>query len=246
MSTDNITPTATGKKTATPQPPKSGWHQFLYDIWHALILILSLILIVWISYDTFENEPFLSNHNYMIFQLWVCLVFVIDFFLGLIFSKKKLSYLKNRWIFLLISIPYLNIISQLGLQISDSVLYYLRFIPLLRGTYAFAMVVGYISKNRAASMLSQYSSYLLAITYCGSLIFYYQEAPVNPAVKTFWDAIYWALMNVTTVGCYFSAVTVAGKVISVILPIAGMLILPMFTVYITALVKKYNSFTTQF
>ncbi len=64
-------------------------------------------------------------------------------------------------------------------------------------------------------MLSQYSSILVAVIYCASLILYYQELPVNPNVKTFWDALYWSCMYVTAVGCSFSAVTVAGKIISV-------------------------------
>ena len=47
-------------------------------------------------------------------------------------------------------------------------------------------------------------------------------------------------MNMTTVGCYFSAVTPAGKIISVVLPILGMLMLPLFTVYVTDRVTKFN------
>lgn len=232
--------------TPTPAPHMHRWQKYFYRFWHLLILALSLALIVWISYDTFNRLPFLSNHKYMIFQFWTCVIFIIDFFIGLFQSDHKGRYFRHRWMFLLISIPYLNIINQYNIQFPGEVLYYLRFIPLLRGTYALALVMGYISENRAVSMLWQYTSILLALVYCMALIFYYEELNINPNVKTFWDALYWSAMNMTTVGCYFPAVTVAGKIISVILPIAGMLMLPLFTVYITDMVRKYNSFKSQF
>ncbi len=218
---------------------------WIYRISHAIVLILSLVLIVYISYDTFKQISFLSNHNYMLFQLWVCIVFLADFFIELFLSENKRRYLKTNWFFFIISIPYLNIINQTNITFSQDVLYYLRFVPLLRGSYALAMVMGYISQNRAVSLLWQYISILAALVYCLALIFYYQEHTTNPDVKTFWDALYWAAMNMTTVGCYFPAVTPAGKVISVILPISGMLMLPLFTVYITDMVRKHNATKSQ-
>lgn len=208
---------------------------------HAIVLILSLILIGWISYDTFNKLHFLNNHAYMTFQLWVCIVFFLDFFIELYMTDKKKKYLKHKWFFFLIAIPYLNIINEMHLNLPQNVLYYLRFVPLFRGAYALTMVLGYISKNKAVSMLSQYITILLALVYIMALIFYYQEYGINKYVKSFWDALYWSAMNMTTVGCYFPAVTTVGKVISVILPIGGMLMLPLFTVYITDLVRKHNA-----
>ena len=45
-------------------------------------------------------------------------------------------------------------------------------------------------------------------------------------------------MNMTTVGCNISPVTVAGKIIAVILPLCGMIIFPLFTVYLTDYVTR--------
>lgn len=216
--------------------------RIISDIFQGLVLILSLALIVFISYDTFENIPFLENHVYMEFQFWVCIVFLLSFFVDLVLVPDKKAYVKSRWFFLLISVPYLNIIHQMpGLQLTEGELYYIRFIPLVRGGYALSMVVGYISLNRAFSLLAQYLVILLTIVYIASMIFYYEEHPVNPDVNSFWDALYWACMNVTTVGCYFSALTPVGKVISVILPTMGMLILPLFTVVIIDRVKAFST-----
>ncbi len=231
-----------GNTVTTAQPVKpSRFKKYTESIIHTLVLILSLVLIVYISYDTFENKPFLNNHQYMTFQFWVCMVFLADFFIELGFAHDKKAYLKDRWFFFIISIPYLNIINQYHFQFPADVIYYLRFVPLIRGAYSLSMVMGYISNNRAVSLLSQYLAILAAATYILGLIFYYQEYGVNPNVTSFWDALYWAAMNMTTVGCYFSAVTPVGKIISVILPILGMLMLPLFTVFITDQVRARNT-----
>lgn len=208
---------------------------------HTVVLVLSLSLIVWISYDTFANIPFLENRHYMTFQLWVCVFFLFDFFLELIISCNRRHYLKTRWLFFLISIPYLNIIDGYNILLPQPVLYYLRFIPLVRGAYSLALVMGYISKNRALSLLWQYIAIMLACVYMLSLLFYYEEHAVNTNVHNFWDALYFAVMNTTTVGCYFSAVTPVGKIVSAVCPTLGMLMLPIFTVYITSWVQNYNA-----
>lgn len=207
---------------------------------HALVLVLSLGLIVFISYDTFENINFLQSHLYMTFQFWVCIVFLLDFFLEWWLSVDRRGYLSQHWFYLLISIPYLNIINEFDLTFPIDALYYVRFIPLLRGAYALAMVVGYFSGNRAYSLLAQYVAILVSVVYFSGLVFYYEEHEINSNVNTYWDALYWAAMNCDTVGCYINAVTVVGKTLAVVLAVAGMMMLPLFTVYITTRVKTYN------
>lgn len=219
---------------------KTRLRKYTLSVCRAMVLILSLMLIVYISDDTFRSVPFLNNRTYMKFQLWVCVFFLIDFFVEFFFADDKRAYLGSRWFFFLISIPYLNIIKQCDIHFSESVLYYLRFVPLLRGAYSLSMVVGYVSQNRAVSLLWQYVAILASAVYILALIFYYQEYGTNPDVKDFWDALYWAAMNMVTVGCYFTAVTPVGKVISVILPILGMMIIPLITAYVTDKVNIFN------
>ena len=45
-------------------------------------------------------------------------------------------------------------------------------------------------------------------------------------------------MNMSTVGCNISPVTVSGKIVAVILPVSGMVIFPLFTVYLTDYVTR--------
>lgn len=212
----------------------------LLTVGHFAVMLLSLGLIVFISVDTFKDIPFLNNKVYMTFQFWVCIIFMLDFFLGLFLSSDRRGYFKRQWLFLLISIPYLNIISVFHIDFEATTLYYIRFIPLFRGAYALMIVVGYFSSNRALSLIAQYAVLLLSVIYFSSLIFYYVEKDINSDVNTYWDALYWAFMNMDTVGSYISAVSVIGKILSIILAVSGMMMLPLFTVYVTSRVKEYN------
>lgn len=220
--------------------PSFRSHNFVLWLVHIIVLALSLGIIVFISYDTFQGIPFLKNHTYMTFQFWVCIVFLLDFFLELILSDNRKSYIRFHWFYLLISIPYLNLIELWGVPLGTETLYYIRFIPLIRGAYALAMVVGYFSSDKAISLITQYAVILLSIIYFSSLIFFYVEKDVNSNVNSYWDSLYWAFMNVDTVGSEITAVTPVGKVLAIVLALSGMMMLPLFTVYITAKVKEYN------
>lgn len=212
----------------------------IYGLLHIIILILSLFLVISISLDTFESIPFYTQASYMRIQLWICLFFLFDFVLEFFLSDHKLQYLKSHFIFLLVAIPYQYIIEYYQIDFSPEVSYFLRFIPLVRGGYALAIVVGWLSYNKASSLFVSYLTMLLATVYFSSLIFYVLEQKVNPLVTDYGDAIWWAFMDVTTVGSNISAVTVTGRVLSVVLAALGMMMFPIFTVYVTSLVQKQS------
>lgn len=234
--------------TATTPAPQPANNDF-YDskpvhtvewIMHTIVLILSVLLIVYISYDTFRSENFLANHAYMTFQFWVCVVFVADFFIELIFARHRWQYVRHRFLFLFISIPYLNIVSALDIHLSPEALYFVRFIPLARGALALSIVFGYFSKNAITSFFMSYIVIMVMIVYFCSLIFYQCEQGVNPQVDTYWTALWWAAMNMSTVGCYINPMTIEGRIVAVILPISGMIIFPLFTVYLTDYVRRHS------
>jgi len=63
---------------------------------------------------------------------------------------------------------------------------------------------------------------------------------VNPLVNGYGDALWWAFMDVTTVGTNIVAVTTTGRVLSVLLAALGMMMFPIFTVCITNLIQQSN------
>lgn len=123
--------------------------------------------------------------------------------------------------------------------------YVLRFVPLIRGGYALALVVGWCPSNRATSMFVTYLATLASGVYFSSLIFYVFEHGPNPMVHDYWDALWWALMNCTTVGCNIVASTAVGKVLTVLVAALGTMMFPVFTVYITNLITRVHQANVQ-
>lgn len=222
--TTSITP-------AIAKPEHRG--KLVLKFFNFIVLVLSAVMITWITLDTFNNVNFLESHPYMTFQFWVCIVFIADFFVGLFYAERKWRFFRRRLFFLLVSIPYLNIIHHTGAQLGHDEIYFLRFIPLARAALAMSIVISYMSANAVTSLCISYMTIIIFITYFCSLIFFQREAGLNPDVDTYWTALWWSAMNMTTVGSSIQPVTVAGKIVEVVLPICGMIMFPLFTVYLT-------------
>ncbi len=59
---------------------------------------------------------------------------------------------------------------------------------------------------------------VVVFTYISALVFYDYEILVNSKLHGFGNALWWAWMNVTTVGAEIFAVTTIGKIFCVMLP----------------------------
>lgn len=210
-----------------------------------IVLILSVVLVVDISVDTLQNIPFYTQSEFMKIQFGVCISFLAIFFIELSTAKDKKRFFIHHFIFLLVAIPYHAIFSLFGWTSSPEVSYLFRFVPLIRGGYALAIIAGWFTKNKITGLFVAYLMILLISIYFGSLAFYYSEFNLNPLVKGYSDAIWWAFMDATTVGSNIIAVTPLGKVLSVMLAAVGMMMFPIFTVYITTLVERKNKEQTQ-
>lgn len=214
----------------------------MLTILHLIILALSILLIALISIDTFNNSTFYEEPSFQKWQLWICIIFMFDFVVEFFLADRKWRYLGTHFIFFLVSIPYQAIILHFGWRLPPEVGYIIRFMPLIRGGYALAYVVSWFTSNRATSLFWAYIISLFSTVYFSSLIFYLFEKGPNPLVKDYTDALWWAAMDVTTVGSNIVAVTGVGRVLSVLLAALGMMMFPIFTVYVTNLItNQHNS-----
>lgn len=218
----------------------SRTRKVVLDVFHLVILVLSVLLIVYISYDTFNRIPFLEDKRYMTFQFCVCLVFIADFFVELWFtpSGKKREYVRRRWLFLLLSIPVLNIVDATHVELSPDLTYFVRFLPLARGVMAMVIVFSYMAANKISGLFISYTSILVMANYFGGLIFFEREMPVNPDVTSYWDAFFWCAAQTTTLNCTIIPYTLAGKILAVILSGMGIIMFPLFTVFMQSLIKR--------
>lgn len=217
----------------------------IYAALHIIILLLSLYLVLIISIDTFKNLMFYRQPEFRKEQTWICIVFLIDFFGELFLSDNKRHYLVTHFLFFIVAIPYESIIIHFGIHLDKQISYIISFIPLVRGGYAMAIVIGWFAHNRAAGLFLTYLATLISTVYFASLAFYLFEHPVNSLVKHYTDALWWASMDVTTVGSNITAVTPVGRVLSVLLAALGMMMFPIFTVYVSSIMRTHNRKTAE-
>ncbi|MDE6115136.1 MAG: potassium channel family protein [Muribaculum sp.] len=233
--------TATPNNQSKPalREKHTGAGRIILRILHIMVLLCSIGLIVLISYDCFRNISFLANDTYMKIQFWICLFFIFDVIVEFFFAPKKWQYIVSHIFFLIVSIPYLNIIEYYNISLSPELQYLVRFIPMIRAAYVLTIVLGVLSTDKISSLFTAYVGLLVATVYFASMMFFIEEHYINPGVTTYWSALWWAFMDVTTVGCNINAITPTGKVLAVILAAEGLILFPIFTVYITnALARK--------
>ena len=226
--------------TQTQPDTHKFWTKTFPHFLNIVMLVLSLGLIAFISYDTYQGENFINNSLYMKYQFFVCMVFLLEYLYHFIISKHKIRFLFIGLPFLAISIPYLNIIEFSGIWLDHSTLYYLRFVPIIRGLLSLVIVVAFVTENLSTTVFFSYLFVLIPIIYMCGLIFYFAEKDVNSSLKTIWYAMWWAGMNATTIGCYINPITGTGMIISLALSLMGIIMFPLFTVYFGNFITSFS------
>ena len=204
---------------------------------HLSAFMLSLLLVISISIDTFRGIPFYDDANYLDLQFWICLMLMVLFFLEVYTAEKSWQYFGRHFFFLLLVVPYLTLFDWWGVELSPQAEYLFRFIPLVRGYIAFTVIAYGLLRDLTAGLLITYIVVLFSFIYYCSLIFYVLEVNVNPMLHDFWDSLWYSCMTATTAGCNITAMTNVGRIISILLALAGMMLLPVFTVYLTDLIR---------
>lgn len=199
-----------------------------------MVLAAAGLLVALISIDAFRSMSFVADPLYEKVQTWVCYFFLFDIVVEWSLSPHKLHYIWSNLFYILVSIPYLQILSWLQLQVPEPVMFLLRFVPLLRAAFVVGLIVGTTARNRLTTMFTDYMTILLSSLYFGSLMFFIAEQPVNPGVTDYWNCLWWAIMDMTTCGSSISEMTPTGQVLGVILAAEGLILFPVFTVYITS------------
>ena len=204
---------------------------------HLSAFMLSLLLVISISIDTFKGIPFYSDTNYLDLQFWICVLLIALFAIEVYNADDSLRYFVRHIFFLLLIIPYLTLFDWFNVNLSLEMEFLFRFIPLIRGDIAFTVIAYALMRDLTAGLLITYIVVLFSFIYYCSLIFYVLEVNSNPMLHSFWDSLWYSCMTATTAGCSIQAVTAIGKVISVLLALAGMMLLPVFTVYLTNIIR---------
>lgn len=213
----------------------------LLRIINILTLIASILLLASLSAEiiySHELARFSTAYSWAMFG--VCIIFIIDIIALTLHSPNPWRFLCRNGIVLLLSIPYHTIAEWLGYNAGHTMQMIMSGIVMLRAVMALYITLRWLIARRTTRLLWAYIATVAVCTYFSALFFYEYEAPVNSALHGFGDALWWACMNLTTVGGEFFPVTPIGKVICVILPIIGMALFPVFTVYVTSLYSPHG------
>lgn len=201
---------------------------------HLFVIVLAALLIGYITYDALNNISFISSQGYLKAQFWICILFILSIVAEMVIKRNFTTWeWISHFLFLIICVPYLSIIVHYDIEISPRVHYFLRFVPIIRAVYALSIVTGAMSKSWIKGLFFSYLMILVASIYFGSMMFYLEEHYVNTAVTDYWTALYWACMDLTTCGSAINAITPIGKILAVVLAAEGLMLFPVFCVYVT-------------
>ena len=195
-----------------------------YNIFILVLTILSLAVMVVMLLPISEATYKLLS----VYDNLICVIFLIDFYLNMRGASKKSDYFirERGWLDLLGSIPSLGLLTNVGKLAGLLRLARLsrlaRILRLLKGENKKALVKD-ILENR-----SQYAAFLtilltiLVLTVASVLVLQFESASPDGKIITGGDALWYAIVTITTVGYGdFYPVTMGGRITAMFIMFMG-------------------------
>jgi voltage-gated potassium channel len=179
---------------ASPRPEQSHAYDLFILVLTVFSLALMVLLILPISGQTRELVTFYDNI--------ICLIFLFDFFLNLFTAPSKREYLIGRrgWLDLLGSVPSFGFFTYTGLLRLARISRLARITRILRGDRR-KEILGDILHNRA-----QYAAFVtvllagMVLVVASILVLQFESRSPDANITTGGDALWWAVVTITTVG----------------------------------------------
>ena len=188
------------------------------------MVFLSLYVIVALFIETVVPLPPETAALLQLIDTLICVVFLIDFGVRFVRAESKWKFMRWGWIDLLASIPMMDAFRWGRL---------VRVVRILRAFRSARVFATFFFAKRAESAFATVSALAFALVIFGSLAMLNVETDSGANIKTPGDALWWSLTTITTVG-YGDRypVTAEGRVIAVLLMIAGAALFSTFTAFI--------------
>ncbi|MFR9620330.1 MAG: ion channel [Rikenellaceae bacterium] len=204
-----------------------------------LVVVVSVVLMVAISVEILDGDTRNFSPWYVNLQFAICMVFVADFFISMSTSNNRWQYFWSHLIVLIISLPYLSLPYERLLNIEQDGIMLIALMPILRTFVAIYILLRWIIRGESARrLLYAYLLSVLSLTYISALLFYDCEMALNDKINNFGDALWWAAMALTTTELTIYPITLTAKVLAVILPLSGMLMLPVATNFLFSIRRR--------
>ncbi|SHF35106.1 voltage-gated potassium channel [Modicisalibacter ilicicola DSM 19980] len=195
-----------------------------------VILVLSFYVLGALVADLFfALSPELSRLlDYL--DIVVCVFFFLDFSLRFHAAPNKGQFMRWGWIDLLASIPA-------GLFMAGRVVRVIQILRLIRALKSIRMFWRLMFRNRAKGIFASAATTTLLLVALGSMTMLIVESP-NPEspIDSAEEALWWAFVTVTTVGYGdYYPITTLGRIVAVLLMIAGVGLFGSFAAYVGSL-----------
>jgi voltage-gated potassium channel len=197
---------------------------------NSLIIILSIYVLLALLIDTFFKLPPEISKLLFTIDNGICFIFIFDFSLRFYRSEHKLKFMKWGWIDLISSIPTVDILR------AGRLIRLIRLLRVLRAFRSTRVLINHIFKSKIKGTMTTVSIITLLVIISSSISILIVENAPESNIKTAEDALWWAMVTVTTVGYGDKfPVTTDGRIIAVVLMISGVGLFGVFTGYISSI-----------
>lgn len=176
-------------------------------------------------------------------DLAIASIFLVEFFWHFYKAKNKKHFLAGHWWELLAAIPLSNEATQAMRSIRVlRVFDLIRLLRVIRLAARIGVIVEYSNRFKEETHMVYIGIILGLVAFGGSLSFFMLEHELNPKVLTLFDAFWWTMSTMSTVG-YGDIVpfTTAGRVIGIVLMLVGAGLLGIFTAAVASYMIRERS-----
>jgi voltage-gated potassium channel len=202
-------------------PRKTGRQSNAYQIFILVLTVLSLAIMVWLLMPITPQTRQLLNW----YDNAICFIFLYDFTMHMIDARKNKTnyFIKERgWLDLLGSIPSFGLTTYGGLLRLARLSRLARITRLMRGQNKKEMVEDII-QNR-----NQYTAFItilltaIVLTVGSTLVLQFESKDPNASIQTGWNAFWYSIVTITTVGYGdFYPITYGGRIVAIFIMFMG-------------------------
>ncbi|MEH6733954.1 MAG: ion transporter [Shewanella sp.] len=178
------------------------------------MMVLSLISVVIVLTITFGKLNAETNKVLLYIDTTICMIFMTKFFHGLFKARNKAFYFRHHWIDFVASIPAIE-----ALRIAR-IFQILRVIRLIRMSRS--LLIPLLRQRKQSTLASLLVAMVLILATASVLILLVESTEPNANIQTAEQAIWWALVTISTVGYGdFYPVSTVGHIIGGLVIISG-------------------------
>lgn len=197
------------------------------SILNILIIILSIYVLIALLIDTFFKLPVEVSKVLTLIDNGICIIFLLDFCIRFYKAESKLKFMKWGWIDLISSIPTFEILR------AGRLYRLVRLLRILRAFRSTKILIHHVFKSRMQGTMTAVVIITVLVVIFSSISILTVETAPESNIKTAEDAIWWAMVTVTTVGYGDKyPVTTEGRMIAMVLMVAGVGLFGTYTGYI--------------